>query len=261
MRRLFITAEGIDGSGKTDVVRTISSILRWGAEGPAGTGPQYPVYETYEPSSNTVGRLIRRALRGEITIAREAMGPLFAADRADHVARDIAPALARGDVVVCDRYDLSNVAYRAAEAGGPLFVCNECCYGTDDIADNHHVSAGIGVWWKCPACYEHEFGHVHHSDAVASRIKWASHLLDPPAPTPDLTLVLDVPLSVASDRRRARGGADELYDDAPTQARLRSLYRAMPSLYPDRRIVIVDAASDPDTVVARCMAHVAPLLV
>lgn len=103
---LWITLEGGDGSGKT----TQSNLLAgWLVE----TGRT--VVRTREPGGSEVGQLIRDIVlhhRGDIAPRAEAL--LYAADRAHHVATVVRPALARGEVVLQDRYLDSSVAYQGA---------------------------------------------------------------------------------------------------------------------------------------------------
>ncbi len=106
----FLVFEGIDGAGTT-------SQQRWLCEQLIARGRA--VHKTAEPTGNPVGRLIREVLRGEhAPFSAHALALLFAADRADHLAREIEPALAAGKVVVCDRYVLSSLAYQTM-AGVP----------------------------------------------------------------------------------------------------------------------------------------------
>lgn len=103
---IWITLEGGDGSGKT----TQSNLLaQWMTD--AGR----TVVRTREPGGSEVGQLIRDIVlhhRGDIAPRAEAL--LYAADRAHHVATVVRPALARGDVVLQDRYLDSSVAYQGA---------------------------------------------------------------------------------------------------------------------------------------------------
>ena len=106
LRGLWITFEGGDGSGKT----TQAELLRsWLAE--AGRA----VVRTREPGGTDVGVLVRDIVlhhRGEIAPRAEAL--LYAADRAQHIATLVRPALEAGSVVVQDRYLDSSVAYQGA---------------------------------------------------------------------------------------------------------------------------------------------------
>ncbi len=112
MRPLFIVIEGIDGSGGTTQVGLLTEWLR--ARGAR------EVQRTAEPSSGPVGRFIREALTLGSSNARlgDAVLPyLFAADRRDHLDREVIPALQRGAVVVSDRYYHSSLAYQSAAIG------------------------------------------------------------------------------------------------------------------------------------------------
>ncbi len=108
---LFIVLEGIDGSGTTTQMERLVVHLR--ARGRAAIG-------TREPSTGPIGVLLRQILLGGhridgAPVSGDPMALLFAADRRDHLQREIEPALARGQDVVCDRYQWSSLAYQAAE--------------------------------------------------------------------------------------------------------------------------------------------------
>ncbi|MDJ0324422.1 dTMP kinase [Cryobacterium sp. PH31-AA6] len=106
MTGLFITLEGGDGSGKSTQSRLLSDWL-------AGQGRT--VLGTREPGGTPVGVLIRDIVlhhRGEVAPRAEAL--LYAADRAQHINTTVRPALARGEVVIQDRYLDSSVAYQGA---------------------------------------------------------------------------------------------------------------------------------------------------
>lgn len=103
----MIAVEGIDGSGISTQSRALARWLE-------GTGR--PTLLTKEPSRGPVGRLVRRSLRGQgqaAGLGESAMAALFAADRLDHLARIVEPALAEGKVVISDRYLLSSFAYQS----------------------------------------------------------------------------------------------------------------------------------------------------
>lgn len=102
----FIVLEGIDGAGTTTQRDRISSWLR---------GLGHLVHPTAEPSSGPVGKLIRSLLQtASGPFDADAMALLFAADRRDHLVREIEPQLAKGAIVLCDRYVLSSLAYQTA---------------------------------------------------------------------------------------------------------------------------------------------------
>lgn len=103
---LWVTFEGGDGSGKTTQAALLESWLRECGR---------TVVRTREPGGTDVGNLVRDIVlhhRGEVAPRAEAL--LYAADRAHHVATLVRPALARGDVVIQDRYLDSSVAYQGA---------------------------------------------------------------------------------------------------------------------------------------------------
>lgn len=115
MRARFIVVEGIDGCGSTTHSRLLAERFRLLGE---------PVRLTCEPSRGPVGLLVRDVLggrlRGESGEPRgldwATLALLFAADRRDHNAALIEPALEAGISVVSDRYDLSSLAYQSLTA-------------------------------------------------------------------------------------------------------------------------------------------------
>ncbi len=103
---LFIVLEGIDGAGKTEQARGVGEWLR---------GRGHDVVETREPTDGAWGRRYRSWARGETEATADEVLAFFVEDRVEHVARVIRPALAKGAVVVCDRYHDSTLAYQAAQ--------------------------------------------------------------------------------------------------------------------------------------------------
>ena len=104
---LFITFEGGDGAGKSTQAEKLTATLQ-----AAGR----TVVRTREPGGTPVGEKLRSLVlehgNGEIDARTEAL--IFAASRAAHVAQVIRPAVDRGDVVVCDRFIDSSVAYQGS---------------------------------------------------------------------------------------------------------------------------------------------------
>jgi dTMP kinase len=199
---LFIVLEGIDGSGTTTQLDRLTGHLeRRGRR----------VHPTREPSQGPVGRLLREILLGGhrrpdgAPVDGLAMALLFAADRRDHLTREIEPALAAGADVVSDRYLLSSLAYQAQEA---------------------------------------------ERDWVAGLARELR--------VPDLTLLLDVPVSVAAARRRAAGRPDERYDADEVQSRVAARYRELCAA--DPRAVVLDASGSVDAVTDLVNAAVDRLL-
>ena len=107
-RGFFITLEGGDGSGKsTHTVRLVAWLRAQG----------HAVQVTREPGGTRLGERVRRNLLEAPTLSPWAELLLFQALRAQHVAEVIKPALARGRVVVCDRYSDSTMAYQGYGLG------------------------------------------------------------------------------------------------------------------------------------------------
>lgn len=104
---MFITFEGGDGAGKSTAVQSVASAL-------ASRGTRAIV--TRQPGDGPLGPSIRQLLlQREMPAVCELF--LFLADRNQHVERVVRPALERGDVVLCDRYGDSTVAYQGYARG------------------------------------------------------------------------------------------------------------------------------------------------
>jgi dTMP kinase len=112
-RGFFVTLEGPDGSGKSTQTQLLAG--RLAEEG-------FDVVATREPGGTPLGEEVRQILLHSSTLdpAPTTDALLFSAARAQLVARVIAPALARGAVVVCDRYADSTLAYQGYGAGQSL---------------------------------------------------------------------------------------------------------------------------------------------
>jgi len=104
-KHLFIVFEGIDGSGKTTQARMLADFLK---------SSDLPCILTFEPTGGEVGATIRRMLQDDLTMNVLTEALLFAADRSEHLERDIRPALESGKIVVCDRYKYASIAYQTA---------------------------------------------------------------------------------------------------------------------------------------------------
>jgi len=92
----------------------------------------------------------------------------------------------------------------------------------------------------------------------AGTVSWIREL-NRHARRPDITVVLNVSPNVAASRRRARGGAAELFDDAEVQARLAEAYLDADSLVPGDRVVHLNGDAGPDAVAAAIAAVLDPL--
>jgi dTMP kinase len=199
---LFIVLEGIDGSGTTTQTGRLARHLE-------GQGRR--VHTTREPSAGPIGLLLREILLGGHRLPDgrpadgAAMALLFAADRRDHLVREIEPALAQGLDVISDRYLLSSLAYQAEEA------------------DRTWVAS------------------------LARELR-----------TPDLTLLLDLPVAIAAERRRTAGRVEERYDADLVQERVAARYRELIAATPHARTL--DARGTIDDVSALITRAVDDLL-
>ena len=105
MNGLFITFEGVDGSGKSLMLKLAAQKLR---------ACGYDVLCTMEPGGSPLGRQLRQIILDSPYGSVDPRGELllYAADRALHVSKVIQPALAAGRIVLCDRYIDSSYAYQ-----------------------------------------------------------------------------------------------------------------------------------------------------
>jgi dTMP kinase len=108
MAGLFLTLEGLDGSGKSTQAKLLAAFLE---------GRGLPVVLTREPGGGLPG-VRDLLLRGELSPEAEYL--LFSADRAEHVRKVILPSLEAGAWVVSDRYLDSSLAYQSFGRGLPL---------------------------------------------------------------------------------------------------------------------------------------------
>ena len=106
---LFITFEGPEGAGKTTQIGLLTTALQ---------NANRTVTRTREPGGDPVGEKVRELLlHGSVGAEAELL--LFAAARAQNVQSVVRPALERGDIVLCDRYTDSTLAYQGAGRGLP----------------------------------------------------------------------------------------------------------------------------------------------
>lgn len=107
---LFISFEGIDGCGKTTMLRQTAQWLEQSGR---------RVLCTREPGGSELGRELRRVLLEDngLKLDQRTETLFFAADRAWHCHQVIGPALERGEIVLCDRYADSTLAYQGGGRG------------------------------------------------------------------------------------------------------------------------------------------------
>lgn len=157
-RGLFITLEGVEGSGKSTQISHLAKVL---------TKAGYRVLQTREPGGTATAEAIRHILltassHEPVTPQTEAL--LILAARSQHVTHLIKPALQSGAVVLCDRFSDSTLAYQGFARGLDLQWLREA---------NNVATGGLA---------------------------------------PDLTLVLDLPISVGLARRKADRGQQNRLD-------------------------------------------------
>ncbi|WP_028844454.1 dTMP kinase [Thermodesulfovibrio thiophilus] len=114
---IFITFEGIEGSGKTTQIKLLGERLK--KQG-------LKVLTTYEPGDTDVGQKIRNILlEPEININPLCELILYFADRVQHVNEKIKPYLETGFIVICDRFTDSTVAYQGYARGVSIDIIKE----------------------------------------------------------------------------------------------------------------------------------------
>jgi dTMP kinase len=204
-RGVFITLEGIEGCGKSSQAVRLATRLR--REG-------HSVVETREPGGTPLAERVRDILLSSSAepVAPECEAHLILASRSQHVARVIRPALARGAIVVCDRFSDSTLAYQGYGRGLDLGALGRL---------NRFAAGGL---------------------------------------TPDLTLLLDVPVTAGLARRRRERDQNRL--DRETRSfhrRVRDGFLRLAARHP-ARIKIIDGSADPDTVASRMYPVVQRLL-
>ena len=160
----FLTLEGIDGAGKSSHLDDIEAAFR--AEG-------CQVTRTREPGGTPLGEALRTlVLEQPMDALTEAL--LVFAARREHILQVIQPALARGDVVICDRFTDSTFAYQGAGRGfdvGVLTLLEGWVQGGLPPASDPHGT--------------HDAHEARSADALL---------------LPDLTLWFDVPPDIAAGR-------------------------------------------------------------
>lgn len=210
MRGLFISFEGIDGAGKSTHIAALAEAFR--AQGRAVTLSREPG-----------GTPLAEKLRG--LILNDAMDPLteallIFAGRRDHLRQVIAPALARGDVVLCDRFTDATFAYQGGGRGFDLAVLSTL----EHWAQDRH---GLGLPGAAPT----------------SQAAQGSNLMQP-----DLTVWFDLPPETAA-LRLADARVPDKFEAQPVE-----FFRRVAQAYANRmaadpgRFARIDAASSRDAV-------------
>lgn len=117
----FIVLEGLDGAGTTTQLHSITASLKRRG---------HSVYKTFEPTDQSIGRLIRDVLQHRISLEPKSTSKLFVADRYEHIygADGIKQHLENGEYVLCDRYLFSSLAYQSPDCGFDFVYSINCEY-------------------------------------------------------------------------------------------------------------------------------------
>ncbi len=114
-KSIFIVVDGIDGSGKSEIVKMLHNYL-------FSKSKKYRILTTREPTNGTYGNRIREMLKNERDplISRNKLAELFVKDRKEHLSKTIEPFLNNSNkndvnIVLCDRYYYSTIAFQSAQ--------------------------------------------------------------------------------------------------------------------------------------------------
>ena len=141
MNGIFISFEGIDGAGKSTHIDGLAQAFR--AQGRALT-------LTREPGGTPLAERIRQmVLNDPMDPMTEAL--LVFAARRDHLQQVIQPALARGDVVLCDRFTDATFAYQGAGRGFDWQILSQLEKWVQGFGQSMMVQPDLTVWFDLPA--------------------------------------------------------------------------------------------------------------
>ncbi|MCL4415308.1 MAG: dTMP kinase [Actinobacteria bacterium] len=139
MKGIFITFEGIDGSGKTTQIELLNSFLRQSG---------FDVVLTREPGGTDIGDKIRKILLDSknIQMSYRTETLLFLASRAELVSKVIQPSLDRGKIIICDRFFDSTIAYQGiARQLGAEKILEMSLWATENIVPDLTFLLSIDV--------------------------------------------------------------------------------------------------------------------
>lgn len=104
----FVVLESLDGAGTTTQLALLNDHLE---------KQQIAHWVTHEPTDGNIGRLIRQVLSGDVVVTADVLARLYAADRSQHIegANGVLEHLAENQLVICDRYVFSSLAYQGSE--------------------------------------------------------------------------------------------------------------------------------------------------
>jgi dTMP kinase len=166
MTGFFISFEGIDGAGKSSHIQALAQALTQKINTQSGSKRQ--VVLTREPGGTPLSEKLRELILHEPMDALTEALLVFAARR-EHIVQVIAPALARGDVVLCDRFTDASFAYQGAGRGFDLETLSKLEHAAQDLC-------------------------VLDAD-LTSKIQLSANILQP-----HLTVLFEVPPQIAAQR-------------------------------------------------------------
>jgi dTMP kinase len=137
---LFLTLEGIDGAGKSSHIDALEALFK-----AAGR----PVTRTREPGGTPLGETLRTLILGRPMDALTESLLVFAARR-EHIVQVIEPALARGEVVLCDRFTDATFAYQGAGRGFDKAVLAALERWVQACEDGALLQPTITLWFDLP---------------------------------------------------------------------------------------------------------------
>ncbi len=206
----FVTFEGIEGSGKSTHLRHLGTHLRGLGRG---------VLETREPGGTAAGAAVRRLLLDSDAVPLSPLAELFlyCADRTQHVDEVIRPALAAGQVVLCDRFSDSTIAYQGYGRGLDLEALRAL-----DARARGGLRPSLTLLLDCPvdeglrrARGRSGPGDRFERETVAFHERVRAGFLALAAAEPDRFCVLDATEPVDRVRARVAAAAERLFGGRP----------------------------------------------
>jgi len=129
-KNLFIVLDGLDGSGKGEMIKRLENYL---------SSKKFNVLVTFEPTDGRYGKRIKEMLRKDDNPLKHAVSllNLYVNDRKDHLEKAIEPFLGKKgrNIVICDRYYYSTMAYQHAQGLDMANIVNKNkCFRAPDLA-------------------------------------------------------------------------------------------------------------------------------
>jgi dTMP kinase len=137
--KMFIVLDGLDGSGKGEMIKRLSSYLKSKGEN---------VLVTREPTDGEYGKQARAILKEEKDpkASAEKCFELFVKDREEHLAKEIEPFLAKGGIVICDRYYYSTIAFQQTQGlDVEKLIMSNMAFRTPDITFILDLPADVAI--------------------------------------------------------------------------------------------------------------------